>query len=469
MLESIDEFAVMLRRAGLRISIAEVADACVAAGEVGVSDPKAFRLALRASLVKSRSAMAVFDELFELFFVRVQPLWSASSLAGELPDLANRSELVDFLACRLRDEAAGLSPLARMLLGISTPEVGALIRSAGLAQQLSMMANPLQIGFFAYRLQRALGVPVAEASARAALGRIVADLDLSEADAAALAGGVSKNAAALREAVRDYVDAEFARRNADFVRRSKVRALADRPLVTLSPAEVQSLREEVERLAELLRARIRRKPKKEQRGRLDLRRTLRHSLASDGTPVELIMRRKRRHKPRLVVLCDVSDSVRHVSDFMLQFVYTLVDRFDRVDAFAFVEDIAEVGSLFRDQELESAIELVHQGGAVNVFANSNFGRAFENFRERHFGKVTSRSTVLIIGDGRTNYHPPRADIVDEIRRRARRLVWLTPEGPQSWGFGDSAMAEYAPNCDEVAVVRDLTSLRTVIDELLVHA
>jgi uncharacterized protein len=103
---------------------------------------------------------------------------------------------------------------------------------------------------------------------------------------------------------------------------------------------------------------------------------------------------------------------------------------------------------------------------VNVFANSNYGRVFAAFADRHLGRLTSRTTILIIGDGRNNYHPTRVDALAAMRRRARQIVWLNPEPPPVWGFGDSAMKEYAPYCDKIAVARDLDSLREVVDQLI---
>ncbi len=469
MLQAVDELAGLLRRAGVRVSTSEVIDASRALAAVGVDDPRAARLALRSCMVKRRGDERVFDELFELYFHHHHQLVDDArpeSLLAGLAELGLTAELIDFLADRLREVGLRGSSLERMLLGLASPEVVALIRGAGLREGLSASTTPLQAGFFSFRLQRQLGFDAAEARARKLLGAIVAAAELDPAVAEVMASALGRNAARLREAVRTHVEEELALHNPEARRRHAARALAARPLVTLSVTEVRALRSEVERLARLLRARVRLRPRRERRGRLDVRATLRRSYASDGVPFDLVLHRRRRHKPRLVVLCDISDSVRHVSDFMLQFVYTLVDCFDRVDAFAFVAELGEITALFRENDIDRAIELVHEGAAVNVFANSNYGHALEQFRARHMGKVTSKTTVLIIGDGRSNYHHPNAAVVADLRRRARRLLWLSPEGRGAWAFGDSAMAEYEPHCDRVVVARDLGSLRRVVDELI---
>ena len=178
------------------------------------------------------------------------------------------------------------------------------------------------------------------------------------------------------------------------------------------------------------------------------------------------MQRRRVDKPRLVVLCDISDSVRNVSRFMLQFAYSLQDQFSKVRSFVFVSDLGEATDLFARHELGRAVELASTGAAVNVYANSNFGRAFTQFRERHLDAVTGKTTVIVIGDGRNNYQDPAAWVLSDVRARAKRLLWLNPEPRLSWNFGDSVMRLYEPHCDRVEVVNNLATLRRVIDEIV---
>jgi uncharacterized protein with von Willebrand factor type A (vWA) domain len=234
----------------------------------------------------------------------------------------------------------------------------------------------------------------------------------------------------------------------------------------MSPDELQRLQKEVLRLARKLREMASLRRRVERRGRLDARRTLRASYATFGVPFRLKHRRRREERPRLVVLCDISDSVRHVSRFMLRFAYTLQDLFAKVRSFVFVSELGECTDLFSRYELDRAVDLAYAGGVVNVYANSNFGRAFRAFGERYLDAVTARTTVLVIGDGRNNYNPPEAWALAAIAERARRLLWLTPEPPASWSFGDSAMREYEPYCDRVEVVNNLASLAKVVDSLV---
>jgi uncharacterized protein with von Willebrand factor type A (vWA) domain len=203
------------------------------------------------------------------------------------------------------------------------------------------------------------------------------------------------------------------------------------------------------------------------RGALHVRRTLRRNMALGGLPARLAFRRKRPERPDLVVLCDVSDSVRHASRLMLLFLHTLQGRFTRVRSFVFVSDLGEVTDAFREErDVARAADLATAGRHVSLHGNSNYGRALKLFHDRHRSAVTRRTTVLVIGDGRSNYLPPHAWVLDELRRRARRVLWICPEERWAWGQGDSEMPLYARKVDRVAVVTDLRALEEVADELL---
>ncbi|HNO69653.1 MAG TPA: VWA domain-containing protein, partial [Pseudomonadota bacterium] len=108
----------------------------------------------------------------------------------------------------------------------------------------------------------------------------------------------------------------------------------------------------------------------------------------------------------------------------------------------------------------------YSGAIVSVASNSNYGRALRQFVEKHLEAVTSRTTVIVIGDGRSNYFPSEAWALARVKARARHVLWLNPEQPSSWSFGDSAMRDYLPHVSRAETVTNLQSLRRVIDELL---
>jgi hypothetical protein len=439
-------------------------DAGRAAAAVGLARPQGLREALAAALVKRAPDRPLFDEVFDLTFLRgtgarLASLEALLGRAGVGPDRAR--SLLD----EARGELAGLTPLGRAALGMGGG-LAPFLAEAGQRVDVGRVMSPLQVGFFTQRLIEELHIPAAERDLAALVARL-ADLGLSPGEVAAVGELVRGGSERVRGLVRDFAASRAGRAEAG-ARASAAHRLAERPLGALTEAEVAELRVEVGRLARLLRARIHLEPPAPRRGRLDSRRTLRRSLATGGIPFEVHLRQRRPRRPRLVVLCDISDSVRTVSRFLLELVYAIEAEFDRVSSFAFVAELGELSRLFRENKVERALELAYGGAVVNVFANSNYGQVLASFAERHLGRVTGRTTVLIIGDGRNNYHPARADALATIRRRARQVLWLNPEPSTVWGFGDSAMREYAPHCDRIAVARDLDSLRRVIDELVGH-
>src|SRR5262249_2847612 len=270
----------------------------------------------------------------------------------------------------------------------------------------------------------------------------------------------------VRTALRRYVADEFERRNVDFVEQMRKQLLAHKPFGAMSEEELMRLREEVTRLAKRLKQLASLRPRVGRRGRLDARRTLRRALGAGGGPVSLVHKRRRIQKPRRGGVCGISDSVRHVSRFMLQFAFTLQELFSKVRSFVFVSDLGECTELFKQHEIQRAVDLAYSGGVVNVYANSNFGRAFKMFEARYLDAVTPKTTVIVIGDARNNYNRPEAWALSAIKEKARRVLWLNPEPPGSWAFGDSAMRDYEPFCDRVETVGNLAQLAKVVDTLV---
>ena len=181
-------------------------------------------------------------------------------------------------------------------------------------------------------------------------------------------------------------------------------------------------------------------------------------MATAGVPFRLARRRRARQKPKLILLCDVSDSMRAVARFMLELTYSAQELFERTRSFVFVSELGEATELFAREPLRVALANAYGGGLISVAENSNYGRVLRAFRDRWLRAVDRRTTVVILGDGRTNYHDDAAEVLDEIRARARALLWLSPEGRAGWAIGDSAMSRYAPRCTRVLEVRNAAEL-----------
>jgi uncharacterized protein with von Willebrand factor type A (vWA) domain len=459
------EFARLLRQGGVRTSPAEVADAVRAASLVGLAERPAFRAAAQATLVKRAADVPVFDRLFELFFSglgRILEGLEDGLLAGLSASGLLEDDELEMVAAALARLLGQMSPLARAAFEGDAALVSRLLRGAALALDFSGLQSPAQVGFYGRRLLSGAG-GTAMAADLAALEAALRERGL---DAAALELVSERLARALRgveEAARRYAELEQRARG----ERNRRDAFGAGSLSSLSREEIVRTESAVRRLAERLKARLAKRERSRRRGALSVRRTLRRNMGLGGVPARLAFRQRRPERPDVVVLCDVSDSVRHVSRLMLLFLYTLQNLFTRVRSFVFVSDLGEVTEAFRrDRDVSRAVDLATAGKVVSLYGNSNYGRALRIFHRDHMGAVSRRTTVIVIGDGRNNYNVPHAWVLREVKRKAKRLVWICPEERWAWGTGDSEMRLYAAQVDRVATVTRLADLEEVAGELI---
>jgi hypothetical protein len=462
--DRLSEFATLLRQNGLRVSPGEVADAGAALGLLGFDNRAVAHAALRSTLVKRGRDASVFDRLFSLYFGGLGRLLEGleKSLLDQLAEEGFFSQdALEMLAYELAHRP--LSALARAALEGDVAGLSRLLRGAALQVDLGGIENQFQEGFYARRLGSAAGMGGLAGELKA----LEDDLRTRGLDPAALELVSRRLAQALRKlegAVQELVKQELEGREVVKNRRSS--SLSERNFALLTPEEIGRMETAVRRLAERLKSRISRRQRSRRRGALSVRRTLRRNLLLGGIPMRPVFRQKKPLRPDVMVLCDVSDSVRNVSRLMLLFVYTLQSLFGRVRSFVFVSDLGELTSFFRGREASEAIEQALSGKAVSLFANSNYGRALSLFSRDFAGAVTRRTTVIVIGDGRNNYNAANAWALRELKLKAKRLVWICPESRSSWGLGDSEMLLYARECTKVAVVTNLSELEGIAEELV---
>jgi hypothetical protein len=404
-------------------------------------------------------------------FERLFATW-ASGL-GSVLEAVERNVLDEAIASGLLDGAnpsasrlalerilPTLSPLAQAVLAGDRRGIARMLQAASLQLDFSALSSGAQVAFYGRRLLAGAG---GSGLARELQGlrEALARAGAREEALALFAARTDEAIRALEQAARRWVELEQ-RTRADARRQEGSLAIA-----AVTRAERERIDAAVRALAERLKARIVRRERSRRRGALHVRRTLRRNLGLGGFPARLSFRQRRPERPDVVVLCDVSDSVRHVSRVMLLFVHQLQTVFRRVRSYVFVSEIAEVTQAFdRERDVTRALEAALGPLAATVSGNSNYGRALKLFHERHLAAVTRRTTVVVIGDGRTNYHPPNAWVVRELRRRARRVLWICPEERWAWGQGDSEMPAYAAASDRAAVVTRLADLARVADELV---
>jgi uncharacterized protein with von Willebrand factor type A (vWA) domain len=236
------------------------------------------------------------------------------------------------------------------------------------------------------------------------------------------------------------------------------RVLLEKPFREFDSRDVESSKELVEELARRLRGRLSRRYRRGRRGRLDFRRTFRASVARGGAPIELFWRNRRPGKPDLVALCDLSGSVALVSDFLLALVAPAADYFRRVYTFAYVDRLCEVS-------FENGYVVPHE--TLDLYARSDFGKVLQQFWEEEKERLLTRNTiVLVLGDARNNRRPPRPDLLERVRDRAKQLVWLNPEPRERWNTGDSVVSVYTQSCDLVLGCGNLKELLNALTRML---
>lgn len=459
------ELADLLRQNGVRVSPSEVGDAALALSLCEWDERETVRSALKATLCKRGEDSELFDRLFDLYFSGISTV-----LRGLDESLLRRIEEEGVLEGDEKEmllyvlrEMGQRSPLASALLEGDAGGMAGLLRGASLQLDFAGM-GALQAGFYSRRLLAAAGM----GEARKELQEVEERLRERGLDASSLeivSRQLSKKLREIEEAARRYVEEQARLHEARGKKASGDAAPLDRSFGELSREELEKTQAAVRRLAERLKSRLARRERERRRGSLNVRRTLRRNMALGGVFAELVFRRRRPQRPEVMVLCDISDSVRNVSRLMLLFVHTLQSRYSKVRSFAFVSDIGEITEAFREVGASQAVDPAVAGKSVNLYGNSNYGRALAHFCRNHLGEVSRRTTVLVIGDGRNNYNVANVWALKEIARRARRVVWICPEERSSWSIGDSEMELYEKAVSEVVVVRNLGDLESVADRI----
>ncbi len=454
--ERMVEFIAGLRASGVRISVAESADAFRAVEALGVQDRDRFREALQATLIKEPQDLATFERLFPQFFgLGGPPMFDATQDLSDA-DLQNLADAIRQFTGKVREQ------LERLLRGeaLTQEELEELGRMVG----LNRSTYPYQQPWLTSRMLRALGSDEVKKALKE-LWELLDRMGMDKRSLDRLRQLVQANQDALREQVGQFVGSSIAR-NALNEPRDALRGddLMQRPFQSLSEREAEELRKQVQRLAAQLRSRAALRQRRGKVGQLDVKRTLRTNLKYGGVPLELKYR-QRQLKPKILLICDVSTSMRPVVEFMLRLMYDLQDQVAQARSFAFIDDIQEITADFMEFRPDVAIDQV-LGRLQPGYYNTDLGQSLLHFQRDFLDAVDHRTTVIVVGDGRNNYNNPEIESFNDIKRRARRLIWLTPESPMLWGSGDSDMLRYLPFCSAVFEVNNMASLAEAVDRML---
>jgi uncharacterized protein len=501
---SLHRFVRLLRLFGVRVSVAEAVDAMLAAAEPGVlADQETLRAALRVTLIKDRRDDELFDELFTAFFsLRPVPTRGGGHGHGhEHDDLADTGELESFTV------TPEPSDLPRQGHSHGKPaDIRDFFRQEDLAQQYNLHQEANKIDLASVTDEIVLSKDTADGARE--VGASV-QLDTDRLHNPGLPGRLapatghrvdSALTVAQQEALLGWLDAaepDVDERALALLRRQLAGVIADLPellrryLNRLAGAAVEAriadrariesvdereradLEEALRRMARQLRGAPTSRQRNTARGRVNPGRTMRKNMRYDGVPFQPITTSRAADKPKLLLLTDVSLSVRTAARFTLHMVYGIQSLFTQARSFAFVDAPVEITELFAEHPLERALGLVFDGlpagGLLDVDASSDYGATFTRLLSENSAALDRRTTLIVLGDGRGNGNPACLGTFEEITRRVRETIWMTPEPRYSWALGACDLARYAGFCDRVQVVADLTGLQRAAQQISTEA
>ncbi|HZU80099.1 MAG TPA: VWA domain-containing protein [Acidimicrobiales bacterium] len=481
MLDLLTGFITELRAAGLPVSVTEAIDASEAVHHIPLEDRDALKYALAATLVKSSAHWKAFDTAFEIYFSKRGPQYAMDGDAAEQEEGDEAGDDAQGQGTgRGKGKGQGggggeaLSPeelaemLFRALLSANDAQVAALARQAVKRYAGMEPGRPVGGTYYLYRTLRNLDLD-------GLLQRLMeeakrqSDGELTPLEERLARDEFEARLARLRKEIEDEIRRRLvADRGSEALARSVRKPLPeDVDFMHATREELTSLRRAIHPLTRKLAVRLARKRRHGRKGPLDFRSTVRHSLSTGGVPVDPKFRYPRPAKPEIFVVADISGSVASFARFTLHLVYAISSQFSKVRSFVFIDGIDEVTRFFEgvDDVAEALHRINTEADVVWVDGHSDYGHAFSVFWERWGEEITPRTSVLLLGDARNNYHASQAWVVQEMRHRARHVYWLNPEPRAYWGTGDSILDEYAVYCDQVYECRNLRQLEHFVSEL----
>lgn len=475
LLELLNGFIVELRSAGLPVSLTENLDAVEAVKHIPIEDRETFKYALAGTLVKNHSHWRAFETVFEVYF----------SLRGAEYDLVDGEWESDDEATQEENQQEGQvqgqggsqegltqEQLAEMLFQALAKQDRNLMRTVARqsVQRFAGMEPGRPVGgtYYLYRTLRNLNL-------EEVLDRLLTSSADSESDLDFLEERLRKDEYEHRiEELKREIEAEIRRR---LVADRGVEAMAktlrkplpeDVDFMHASREEMVALRRAIWPLTRKLAVRLARKRRHGRKGPLDFRRTVRHSLSYGGVPAEPKFKYPKPSKPEIMVIADISGSVAAFARFTLHLVYALNNQFSKVRSFVFIDGLDEVTDFFENvDDITEAIHRVNtEADVIWVDGHSDYGHAFEIFDERFAKDIGPKTTVIILGDARNNYHASQSWVIKNIEDKARKVFWLNPEPKSYWDTGDSIVGEYSNFCNGTFEVRNLKQLEAFVENLV---
>ena len=442
-------FIRALRLAGVPASPAEAIDAAQAMALIGFEDRANLKASLGVVLAKSAEEKILHDRIFDLYYSapsrNATPLDSShasAALTPENPVHTGNAQVDALLDMATQNQGAGSLDTA--------------LRRAAAQVGVDEIRFASQVPFYARQMLSELGIAALESQLRERLNQ-------NTPQAQTQASALSTAREVLLHHARAWVEQRFELFGQPATEHFMTEVAVHRPLGRMSPPDMELMKRAVARMAKRLAAKHSQRRRRRLQGHIDFRRTLRTNAGHDGVPFNLSFKHTRRDKPRLVVVCDVSGSVAAHVRFLLLFLYALHGSVADLRSFCFSHRLRDVSAALETLPFDDAMAMILKevgGGATD------YGQAWVDLHKLHSDCIDPRTTVLVLGDGRSNQTNPRLDIFAQLTERAKRVVWLCNEPPVRWGSGDSCMLQYRPLCTHVSHCASASDLERAIDEAL---
>lgn len=457
---ALEDFLRALRAMEVRVSPAEAIDAHMAVAAVGYGDRELLKDALCVTLAKSEDEVERFEAAFDTFFTREEfkgamgpaERGEDDRLDRREPDAGQPAGGPGGGAQDRADEAS----LAEMLLDNDAIALSRAMEAAADRARAKDIRLNTQRSLLTRKTLDEMGLRELEAL----INRL---RDSGEARDEQLAERLAERREALFTEAQRFVERQSKLYASETGRRMREKILGDMKLTSIDVDEMKSMEALVKRMAKRLASRYSRKRHRADKGKLDVRKTIRRSMGYGGVPFNIVWKSQTIDKPKIIAICDVSRSVAAAAQFLLLFLYSLNEVVDKLEAFAFSDRMVSVNDLLDDEKLDEAIaQILKRIG----FRPTDYGRALADFCDTHLDELDRHTTVIILGDGRSNYVNPRLDLMKQIAERSRAVIWLNPEPVTYWGQGDSKMDAYQRFCSVAKSCNTLNQLEKVIEEVL---
>ena len=474
---SLNKLIKALRLSHVPVSIGESIDAMRTMAYVGYEDRTLLRDSLAITMAKTDEEKATFYRLFDLYFSREQVKPSSSETSSDADRNASEGDADNDNQPQSDTEQNG--DAQSQPGGQSMGQPGGIPQGEGSGQaslmELLQDGNELDLALAMERAAQRVGLEnIRFRTQRGMLARRMLEemglndleqqmMDLYRDGDDAGAQELADVRRDLLERAREYVDQQFEIFGEAATEQFMDDHLETKRLSGLDSHDVERMKKLIRRMAKRLIAKHSRRRKLKNRGTVDIRRTMRANAGLDGVPVHLIWKHKKKDRPKVVVICDVSQSVAAYAKFLLMLLYGLNEVIPDLRSFAFSNQLHDIDDILRDEDIDGAIKKVvlRAGGG-----STDYGQALDDLRSDYWDAIDRRTTVIILGDGRSNHGDPRIDLFRELQGQSKAILWLCPEPRSLWGTGDSEIPRYKPFCNTLRQCGTVKDLERAVDQIL---